>query len=212
VIENACGEYVTWLDSDQVLENGFLRKQLEFIERHPEAGIVTARMGIPSEHSSVLDLDIIPALVESSTQNWIDPSKVPGTGGATYRVRAAHQVGGFDENMVRGGEDTDIAGRIKRAGWQILRGNATFYEKHGGFSTWRGLWQRYIAQGRYSRGLYDKTNGFISLYRMNPIASFVAGARYSIIGYRATRLKIAFLLPFHFVFKMTAWFYGFTKE
>ena len=105
-----------------------------------------------------------------------------------------------------------MAGRIKRAGWQILRGYAAFYEKHGGFSTWRGLWQRYIAQGRYSRGLYGKTKGFISLYRMNPIASFVAGVRYSIIGYRATRLRIAFLLPFHFVFKMTAWFYGFTKE
>ena len=212
VIENARGEYVTWLDSDEILENDFLRKQFEFIEHHPAAGVVTAKLGIPSEHNPVLVLELIPMAVEYSRQNWANPSKMPGTGGTTYSVRAAHQTGGFDENMARGGEDVDMAGRIGKAGWQILKGNAVFYENHGGLSTWKGLWQRYLVQGKYCRRLHSKTNRFISLYRMNPVASFVAGVSYTVIGYRTTRLKIAFLLPFHFVFKMTAWFYGFSKE
>ena len=87
----------------------------------------------------------------------------------------------------------------------------TFYELHGRLSTWTNLWERYVRQGAHCRSLYRKSDEFFSLYRMNPIASLAAALVYSVAGFKKTKRFIALLLPFHFTFKMTAWFYGFTK-
>jgi glycosyltransferase involved in cell wall biosynthesis len=211
VIRNASDDYLVWVDSDEILTKDFVRKQIDAMERNPRVGIVTARLGIPENENLVLSLDLIPSVVEHSLQEWKAPSKVPGTGGATYRVAAARQVGGFDENIRLIGEDMELAGRIRQAGWLILRGDAIFYEKHGKLGTWKGLWKRYVTQGIQNRRLYRKTDVFSSLYRMNPIASFIAGFRYAIFGYIITKRKTVFLLPFHFTFKMVAWFCGFNK-
>lgn len=212
VINNAYGDFIIWLDSDEILEKAFVRKQISLIESNPKAGIATAMLGVMPTWNIILTLDLIPSAVEYSSQDWTRLAKLPGTGGATYRVIAARQVGGFDGNMSTGGEDIDIANRIRQKGWSIIRGEAKFYEKHGNLSTWRDLWKRYATQGIYSRHLYKKSDTFFSLYRMNPFASFVAGLLYVNRGYKLTKLKIVFLLPFHFFFKMTAWFYGFTKN
>jgi len=212
IIDNATGKYIVWLDSDEILERHFLRKQVNLMEHNPEAGIATARLGIVAEENPILVLDLIPSVVEYSSQDWQNPTKLPGTGGATYRVTAARQVNGFDEDIAGSGEDIDIASRIRQAGWSIIRGDAVFYEKHGKMATWSSLWKRYLNQGIHGRRLYRKNDLFFSLYRMNPLASFVASLRYAVTGYRLTGLKMSILLPFHFTFKMTAWFYGFARR
>lgn len=210
VIDNASGDYIIWLDSDEALDESFVRKQVELMDKNPKAGIATAKYGLLPRGSLVLLLELIPHVVEYSRQNWTDPSKLPGTGAATFRVTAAKQIGGFDESIKGNGEDIDFASRIRQAGWQILRGKVAFYETHGRLSTWTNLWKRYVSQGIHCRSLYRKSNQFFSLYRMNPIASLVAAFAYSVWGYQKTKRAIVFLLPFHFTFKMTAWFYGFT--
>jgi glycosyltransferase involved in cell wall biosynthesis len=210
VIDNANGEYIIWLDSDEALETNFVKKQFALMDQKPKAAIVTARYGLLPKAGLVLVLELLPHVVEYSRQNWDSPSKLPGTGAATFRVAAARQIGGFDESIEGNGEDIDFASRVRRAGWQILRGQAMFYETHGRLSTWRSLWKRYVNQGAHSRRLYQKSNQFFSLYRMNPIASSIAALTYAVWGFQKTKRLIAFLLPFHFTFKMTAWFYGFT--
>jgi len=211
VVENASGSYIIWVDADEILESDFVKKQVNLMEQNPNAGVASANWGIRPNENLVLTLELIPGVVEYSTQDWTLPSKLPGTGGAIYRVNAARQAGGFDESLTGGCEDIDLASRIRKAGWLILRGKATFYELNSQLSTWRVLWKRYVNRGIHSRRLYRKAEGFFSLYRMNPFASLISGVLYSIIGYRKTKLKVAFLLPVHFAFKMTAWFYGFSK-
>ena len=211
IVRNATGAYIVWVDADEILEDDFVRKHVSLMESHPNAGVASARWGIRPNENLVLTLELIPGLVEYSTQDWTLPSKLPGTGGAIYRVKAARQAGGFDEGLARGCEDIDLASRIREAGWLILRGDATFYELNSQLSTWSVLWRRYVNRGIHSRHLYRKAKGFFSLYRMNPFASLISGVLYSIIGYRKTKLKVAFLVPVHFAFKMTAWFYGFSK-
>lgn len=212
VINNAKGDYIIWLDHDETLEKGFVHKQVNLMEQNPKAGIVTAKLGILPRENLVLTLDLLPSVVEYSCQDWKKPSKLPGTGGATYRLKTAKEVGGFNENIKGNGEDIDMASRVKQAGWLILRGNAIFYERHGKMATWKNLLKRNFNQGIQSRRLYLKTNKFYSIYRMNPIASFVAGLNYTVFSYRITKQKVAFLLPFHFTLKMMAWFYGFTRK
>jgi glycosyltransferase involved in cell wall biosynthesis len=211
IINNALGDYIIWVDADEILEKDFVRIQFDLIEKNPKAGIATAKVLILPRENLVLTLDLIPPVVEYSTINWEKSSKLPGTGGATYRVTAARQVGGFDE-MIRGaGEDIDIARRIRQAGWSIIRGNAKFYEAHGQLATWKTLWKRYYNLGLQNRQVGRKTESLISIYRINPFASFVAGLIYAILGYKITKLKVAIIVPLHYTLKMTAWFYGFMK-
>lgn len=158
VINNAWGDYIVWLDSDEALERSFVRKQVELMDRHPEAGIATAKYGLLPKAGLVLMLELVPHIVEYSRQDWKAPSKLPGTGAATYRLTAARQIGGFDESLEGNGEDIDFASRIKRKGWQIIRGEVTFYETHGWLSTWGNLWKRYANQGFNCRSLYRKNS------------------------------------------------------
>jgi glycosyltransferase involved in cell wall biosynthesis len=211
VIDNAEGDYIVWLDSDEILDKSFLTTQISLLNQNPNAGIATAALRMVTSGSLLLSLDMIPALVEYNTQDWTSPAKLPGTGGATYKVIAAKQVGGFDEDLSGSCEDIDIAYRIRQKGWSIIRGGGKFYETHGNLTTVFDLWRRYSNQGRYSRRLYKKNSVFFSLYRMNPIAGFLAGLLYVYRGYKLTNLGVAFLLPFQFFVKMTAWFTGFTK-
>lgn len=211
VVANAEGDYIIWVDSDETIERDFVRKQINFIERNPRAGIVTGRLGILPKENPVLVLDLIPNVIAYSNPAWEDLSKLPGTGGATYRVAAAREVGGFDDRLKGTGEDVDIACRIKQAGWLILGSDGVFFESHGMLGSWRELWERYFNHGIHNRRLYGKSGKFFSILRMSPFASFLAGFRYTLAGYRITKLKIAFLLTVHYTFKMTAWFYGFTK-
>lgn len=212
VIDNARGDYLIWVDADEILEKDFVRTQFSLIEKHPKAGIATAKVWILPKENLVLTLDLIPPIVEYSLRDWQKSSKLPGTGGATFRVEAARQVGGFDENISGAGEDIDIAFRIKQSGWSIIRGEAKFYEAHGQLSTWKTLWKRYFNHGIECREISNKQSSFFSIYRMNPFASFVAGLHYAVFGYKMTRLKVAIIVPFHYTLKMTAWFCGFTTK
>jgi glycosyltransferase involved in cell wall biosynthesis len=212
IVDNSLGDYIIWVDSDMILTKEFVRKQISFIERNPKAGIVTGRFGILPEENLVLTLDLLPSVVEYSRQDWNRLSKMPGTGGATYRVSAAKEVGGFDESIEGTGEDVEIAGRIKQAGWSILRADGLFFEMHGKMSSWKALWKRYVNHGIHNRRLYQKTNAHFTIFRMSPVASLFAGIRYAILSFEITGKKISFIIPVHFTFKMTAWFYGFTKK
>jgi glycosyltransferase involved in cell wall biosynthesis len=210
VINNAQGDYVIWLDSDEIIEKDFVRRQVDLMARNPRAGIATGRLGILAEESVVLVLDLIPNILAHCKHEWKNPSKLPGTGGATYRVSAAKQVGGFDEDIKGTGEDIEMASRMVLAGWQIVQGNPFFYESHGKMATLKTLWIKYFNDGIHGRRLYEKTR-ILSLYRINPLASFVAGVSYAVDASILMRRKVVLLLPFHYAFKMTAWFYGFTR-
>ena len=210
IIFNASGDYILWVDTDEIFSEDFLRKQMYTIEKNPKAGIVLGKLGILNQHNYVLVLDLIPSIVEHSRQDWKGP-KLPGTGGATYRVVAARQVGGFDERISGTGEDMDIAFRIREAGWEIIEGEGVFYEEHGKLCTWISLLRRSANQGRDLRRLHRRTGRFSSFLKMNPLASFVAGVLYAVNGYKATRRKIVLFLPIHFNLKMLAWYWGFYK-
>jgi glycosyltransferase involved in cell wall biosynthesis len=212
VVENADGDYIVWLDSDESIEQNFVRKQVFLMDTNPKAGIIAAIPTIESGENLVLTLDILPYVAEYHFRNYNNPLKVPGTGCSTYRLAAVKEVGGFNEKLSGACEDIEVANRIRQAGWLIVRSHSKCRETHGELSSWTALWKKNFNRGIHCRQFQNETNTFFSLYRMNPLASLVAGFRRAFLGYIATKKKIAFLLPLHFTFKMTAWFYGFTKS
>ena len=46
VINNALGNYIIWLDSDETIETSFVEKQISLMNQHPKAGIGIAKLGL----------------------------------------------------------------------------------------------------------------------------------------------------------------------
>lgn len=209
VVKNASGKYIVWVDGDMILPRDHVRKQVEFMERHPKVGIGKAKYGISRESSLVATLENIPYVI-SDIRNDSLYSKLPGTGGSIFRVEALRQVGGFDESIIGVGEDQDVAFRIKEAGWNIERTNAFFVEKRE--QSWNALWRKYAWYGSGNYKVFRKNRYIFNPVKMTPVAGLIAGILLSAGAYKLTRRKIVFfVLPIHFAFKMTAWCVGFIR-
>lgn len=216
VVNNASGDYIIWVDADEILSKDYVRMQVEFMEQNPSVGITVGVVHIVP-NNLVLSLELIPSIVDhmlyEEPRNFIWKTvKLPGTGGATFRVKALRQVNGFDEQLKGVGEDQDVAWRIKDAKWLIRLNKATFIEKHSEMSTLRDLVKKYFWYGFGGQILYRKNKKMISLPRMTPLAGFINGFFYSLVAYKLLHQKKVFLLPFHFGLKITAWFLGFVKS
>lgn len=218
VVNKANGDYIIWVDGDEILPKDYVRRQIGFMEQNPKVGITAGVAGI-LPGNIILTLELIPLIIDHMRMRAQKPrslvwktEKLPGTGGSTFRVEALRQVKGFDECLSGVGEDQDVAKRIKDAGWSIRLNDAIFYERHGGMSTLMDLWNKYFWYGYGNRCLYRKNRNLFSLPRMSPPAGFLTGFFYSLIAYKMLKYKKVFLLPLHFAFKMTAWSLGFIKS
>ena len=211
VVDNASGDYIVWVDGDMILPRDHVRKQVEFMQQNPTVGIAKARHGTCLGENLVGALENIAfQVVDFKYGGKVASVRALGTGGSIYRVKAIRQVGGFDDHISGVGEDMDAEYRIKDAGWLLYRASpALFYERHR--KTWRDLWDQGFWYGYNGHYILGKDKGLISLYKMTPLAGFVAGAWYSTIAYKLLRRKWVFLLPIQYAFKRVAWCLGFAK-
>jgi glycosyltransferase involved in cell wall biosynthesis len=215
ILDNADGEYVTWVDADEILTPNYIRKQVEFMERNPDVGITAGVEGL-IQGNLVLNLELIPHIVNHfmfdrpSSLLWKN-KKVPGTGGTTFRTKALRQVNGFDKRFKGTGEDLNVAIRIRNSGWRIQLNDAVFYELHNGMSTFTDLWKKYYWYGCGCQMLHIENREAVNLPLMSPPAGFITGFFYSTIAYKLLYTKLAFLLPIHYGFKMMPWMLGFLR-
>lgn len=208
VVENARGKYIIWVDGDMTLPKDHVQKQVGFMEQNPGVGIANAEYGIIYEEKMVAALESIPFILHfpRDTESNV---RLPGTGGSIYRTKAIKQVGGFDSSLRGAGEDQDAAYRISLGGWNIAKSPAVFYERHP--QTWEKVWKRNVWYGHGNYALYCKNRNIFSLYKMNPVAGFLIGAAHAISAFRTLHDRRALFFPLYYVFRMSAWFFGFMK-
>jgi glycosyltransferase involved in cell wall biosynthesis len=211
VVQYAEGNYIVWVDGDMIIEKDFVRKQVKFMEKHPTVGIAKGFPKLLNYKNPIGFLENI-GLVTYFLKNYgVSNSKALGTGGSIYRVKAIRQVGGFDISQSGVGEDIDAESKIRRAGWLTYLGNTAFFieqPRDSIISAWKeGVWHGY---GNYF--IFRKDKKIFSLVKMNPIASYIAGATLVPIAYKLTRRKIIFLMPFYSMLKRAAWNYGFFRN
>ena len=209
VVENAEGKYIVWVDGDMILPKDHVSRQVEFMEIHPEVGIAKAKYGMIPSEGMVAFLENIPFIVDEYGDEVVSCSKLPGTGGAIFRVEAVRRVGGFDKSLKGVGEDQDVAYRVMSAGWLIKMSKAFFFERRE--ESWNSLWKKYFWYGYGNYWLYRKNQRIFKIYKMIPPSGFVAGLSYSFPAYRLTGRQVVFLLPLYFVFKSAAWCWGFIR-
>lgn len=214
VAANAEGNFILWVDGDMILSKNFVRKLVEFMEQHPEVGIAKGKQKLEVGGNLLGTLEAFSRAAGRMVYYQSEKARLKalGTGGAIYRIEILSQVGGFDENLRGYCEDWDIEIRVRSSGWSLCTVDAEFfdYERHG--LTWKNLWSRYLVRGYHTHYFLHKNSGLIKHYRMFPPAAFLLGLLHARKLFRLTRQKTFFLLPFQYVFKNTAFYYGLIRS
>lgn len=148
------GRYVLLLNPDTVVHPGALRVLLDYMETHPQAGVVGPRLCYPdgSTQSSRRRFPTLgTALIESTfLEQWFprhplirhyrmldrpddQPCQADWLVGACLAVRreVIEQVGMLDESYFMYSEELDWQKRIRQAGWQVVylpQARVTHYE------------------------------------------------------------------------------------
>ena len=209
IVEKSKGMYVLWVDSDMILDDSFVRKQVEFMHSVPSVGIAKATCTI-NVHQNLLGFLEDSSYFAFCFRNKGSRAKIVGTGGSICRSDLIREIGGFDDRLIGVGEDIDLEHRIKQAGWSLyMQSPGSYSEKRR--TTWLSLWKEYFWHGLGGSRLYRKNRNILSLFKLTPIAGFFAGAIYSMVAYKHVRRVAVFLLPLQFAFKRIAWCSGFIK-
>jgi GT2 family glycosyltransferase len=139
----ARGEYIVTLNNDTRAESGFLAELVAVADRHPQAGMVAARICNSFEPDAVDSLGIavcrdamsrgahrgsrfsalsLPAVAEIL---------IPSACAALYRRAMLDEIGFFDDDFFAYCEDSDLGLRGRLAGWgALLARDAVVYHKY----------------------------------------------------------------------------------
>jgi GT2 family glycosyltransferase len=135
--ERARGQYLLFLNNDTVVPAGALGPLVDFLEAHPDVGLLGPRLRDPGGRTQVSyrQLPTLAALLHrtylfrwtglfrfayrSYRREHFDPSRtqrVPVLMGAAVLVprRVFQECGGWDEDYTFGGEDIDLSARVGR--------------------------------------------------------------------------------------------------
>lgn len=210
-LTNAQGDYIVWFDDGTIFPNDYVRKQMEFIENHSSVSVVRGFVGVYSGPNRVATLENMVRLPFGHRYAGKSTTKFPGSGGSVYRVKAAKQVGGFDENIHGACEDVDIAFRMFSAGWQIYITPVKFLLDYD--ESLRKVWNK--SSSWYGYGAHYVLHKHKELRKMLPknipLVGFLEGVLDFPIAYRLTHKKIALLLPTYYFSKRIMWYIGCIK-
>src|ERR1035441_1357035 len=138
--EYASPGYVLFLNPDTELRENALRRMVDFLAAHPDAGAVGCRMVFPDGEVADQNLQWFPSPLKEFVRlaflsegvirllkgvlPWNDPTKsgyVDKLYGGCLMVRSSvlDRIGWFDERFFMYSEDVDLSRRIREAGWQL---------------------------------------------------------------------------------------------
>ena len=148
-------EYVQFVDGDCVLADGWIDRARAFMDAHPKAGLIAGRL-----REQYREKNIYHRLAD---MEWDVPlGEVESTGGiCMIRVKAFREAGGFD-GAIPAGEELNLALRIRKAGYSILRieGDMAYHDiRMEHFAEWWKRAKRYghaTAESLYLYGLEDR--------------------------------------------------------
>ncbi|WP_433222775.1 glycosyltransferase family 2 protein [Dactylosporangium sp. CS-047395] len=144
----ATGEWVVFLDDDVVPEPGWFARLRADLAVGADVGGVQGRIHVPRPAGRrPTDWERVTIGLESGA--WL-------TADMAYRRRVLQETGGFDERFPRAfREDAELAHRVRRAGWRLVRGERAVTHPVRPESRWVSLrTQRGNADDAFLRRLY----------------------------------------------------------
>jgi glycosyltransferase involved in cell wall biosynthesis len=119
-IELAQGEYIAFLDSDDIFMEDALAKGVEVLDKHPEVGFSCGQMYIADEMGRILKLEKAPLKHSCVRQGKEDIRELLifghhfTTSTAMVRKSCLDEVGLFDPSFSYGSEDIDLFVRLAK--------------------------------------------------------------------------------------------------
>jgi N-acetylglucosaminyl-diphospho-decaprenol L-rhamnosyltransferase len=179
--------YALLLNPDTLLSPSALQEMLDFVEKHPEAGVAGPRLvladgsldpacrrSFPSPEVSFYRMVGLSKLFPRSKRfgrynlTYLDPdevAEVDSVVGAFMLVRAEalKQVGLLDESFFMYGEDLDWAYRIKKVGWKVYYNpevTVLHYKRAASRHSHKAKYEFYRAMHIFYRKHYAATTPF----------------------------------------------------
>jgi glycosyltransferase involved in cell wall biosynthesis len=214
VVDHAKGDFILWVDGDMMLSTDYLTKLVDYLNNHPEVGIVKGKQALQPGKNLLATLEAYSRAAGRMVdyQSKKGRFKALGTAGALCRTKALRDAGGFDKKLRGYNEDWDIEIRVRKKGWSICTVDAFYLDYERRKVSCNDLWKKYWLRGYYTHYFLHKNKGMLKHYKTFPPAAFLSGLLHSFILFKKTCQKMVFLLPFQYAFKMTAWYIGFIKS
>jgi len=211
IVENAHGKYLVWVDGDIVLFKDFLTVQVGFMEGNPRVWQARGKWEPYKAENLAEKLENMTLFRYESKHSGRSRmgQKLVGIGGSICRKEPLKNSGGFDKAISGAGEDIDVGARMMKKGWLKSFTAARFYHKSG--TTWRVLWRRYFWYGYGIHYVTHKHKGLIQVWTRTPPVAFFSGFLQAQRVYVMAHQKKSFLLPLQYVYKQTAWCFGFLR-
>jgi len=141
------GDHILLLNSDTQIEAQALRRMIEFMEEHPQAGAMGPRLVLPDGRPQPYSFGCDPTLGylwrrglnlllrKGYLHDWgtEETGEVDWVSGASLmlRRRALEEMGLLDENFFLYFEDNDLCLRLRQKGWKVYF-NPTVHVVHLG--------------------------------------------------------------------------------
>jgi len=177
----ATGDRVLFLNPDAIIQPGAIATASQFLDAHPDVGILGARVLLPdgkldpaarrsfkTPGSYLYKAIGLSRLFPRNARfgryylSYLDPTAltdIDATVGAFMFARrtAIEGVGGFDERFFMYCEDEDLCWRVKMAGWRVVYHPGVVVRHHKGTST-RQRRARMVFHFHRSLFLYHRKN------------------------------------------------------
>jgi GT2 family glycosyltransferase len=173
-LERAVGKIVAFTDDDTVVDTDWLRNIARCFREHPE--IVAAGGPVRNGHLNNVVAEIgqhiITARLYGAVSNGYSTFLIGNN--QAYRSEAIQKIGGFEENLVLGGEEAEIQSRLLEAGERMMFSPdilVTHYQR----STFRSFMVQYYRYGvshHTARLKYEgsgRTNNYLAQWEPLPI-------------------------------------------
>ncbi len=156
-LEHARGAYLLLLNPDTEVSPDSLGKLLDFLIRHPRAGIVgphtlnsdgshqSTRRRFPTLMTGIFESTWLSAwappgverhyrMLDTKDNDILEADWVQGSA-LMLRREVYHDIGGLDEGFTMYAEELDYCRRAKSAGWQVFYHGSALITHHGGKSS-----------------------------------------------------------------------------
>lgn len=135
-------ELIQFVDGDCELVTGWLERGVRELTADSTLGVAFGHVRERERERSVYNL-----LCDLEWRGPVGEARSSG-GNAMVRVRALREVGGFDARLIAG-EEPELALRLRRAGWRIVRFDADMV-LHDAAMTRFGQWWRRALRGGWA--------------------------------------------------------------